>query len=81
MPNYKHLSTAQRDHLAQLIAEMKATEQAAQRFLRYLAAEHEVVMGADGWLFDVENLRFVQDVAKATVTNGVPADCVPIEEM
>jgi len=73
MPNYKHLSAAQRDHLAQLIAEMKATEAAAQRFLRYLAAEHEVTMGADGWLFDVDNLRFVQDC--------VPADGVPIEEM
>jgi len=74
MPNYKHLSAAQRTHLAQLIAEMKASEAAAQRFLGYLAAEHDVTMGSDGWFFDLENLCFVQD--------GVPAmqDCVPIEE-
>ncbi len=77
MPTYKYLTDAQRQHLAQLIAEMKATEQAAQRFLGYLAAEHGVSIGVDGWLFDLENLCFVQDTPTAAYNRVTHAEYNP----
>lgn len=61
MPTSKNLTAAQREHLASLLAEMKIAESASQRFLGYLAKEHGVQLGEDGWLFDVENLCFVQE--------------------
>lgn len=76
-PTYRQLTPAQRAHLAQLIVEMKATEAAAQRFLGYLAAEHGVTIGVDGWLFDLENLCFVQDTPLAEMNRVTHAEYDP----
>lgn len=70
----KHLTPAQAKHIALLVAQIHSTQialDAAQRakdaaqsnadaFLIYCAEENGIDLGADGWTFVQNELRFVQ---------------------
>lgn len=61
----RQLSKAQRQHLERLMVTIKNAEADAQRFLGYCAAEAGIEIGRDGWVFDLDEMAFKQEVGAA----------------